>query len=338
MKNVIGNGGGDGGNNGLISGSVLNYAALPSPASSYTGDLFYVQTGSGGILSALNVYKYPKGLYSPNDSDVWELLPFNVEVKAAEDSVTLVNISNWAEFVSYAFDISAGDRLIFNKSVYENRTGTLTSTDPSSDTTNWINRSRYFGDFEAGNYLDIEEDGTLVNIGAGSTWDDLVNSLVGRRLFSNTGTIDYDYYENAIKMQPNGNISSTSDRVIFDLQYPHAAVVDGAMNLHVHWFQETSNKIEFTVQYRIQKNNQPKTTAWTQVISNSDDDSAFTYTSGTLNQITNLASVDMTGAGISATVQFRFTRTDSTSGNILATFVDAHIERDMIGSREEFVK
>lgn len=194
------------------------------------------------------------------------------------------------------------------------------------------------GDVPGGDYLEVEPDGTWKNKGNGTTWDDIVNSLVGRRLFSNVGTIDYNYNENAIKMQPNGDINDRNDRVIFDLQYPHAAIVDGRMNLHIHWFQENANRIEFTVQYRIQKNGQPKTSVWAEIIANSDDHNVFTYVSGALNQITELVSVDMAGAGISATVQFRITRSDSTVGDILATFVDSHIERDMGGSHQEYVK
>ena len=44
------------------------------------------------------------------------------------------------------------------------------------------------------------------------------------------------------------------------------------------------------------------------------------------------------GIGYLSTVQFRLARTDSTSGDILAVFVDAHVERDTVGSRTEFVK
>ena len=194
------------------------------------------------------------------------------------------------------------------------------------------------GDVISGNYFEVEPDGTDVKHGDATVWDDIVNSLVGRRLYSNTGTIDYDYEENAIKMQNDGDINDRNDRVIFDLQYPHAATADGKMNLHVHWHQINTDKIEFTVQYRIQKNGQAKTAPWIEVISNSDDNSVFPYVSGIFNQITELASVDMTGAGISATVQFRFTRSDSTASDILATFVDAHVERDMGGSRQEYVK
>ncbi len=125
----------DVGNKGLIKGSVSTYAALPSPASAYTGQLWYVQTPSGGLLSALNVYKYSKGVYSPNSSNVWELVPINV--KLAEDSTTLVNITNWTEFYNYQFDISAGDRVVYNDLLYKNISGSQIATAPNLDTVNW---------------------------------------------------------------------------------------------------------------------------------------------------------------------------------------------------------
>jgi hypothetical protein len=175
-------------------------------------------------------------------------------------------------------------------------------------------------------------------IGIQQVWDDLVNSLIGRRLSSVAGRIDYNYDNNSITMQNNGDIDTANDRLILNLQYPHAAVADGVMNLHVHWEQVSSNDIEFTTQYRIQSNGSAKETAWTTVISSSVSNSVFPYVSGTINQITKLATVDLTGAGISATVQFRVARTDSTTGDIEAVFVDAHVKRDMVGSRSEYVK
>ena len=126
-----------GGSTGLISGRVDTYAELPAPAADYQGQYWLVEQPSGGALSWMGIYKYPRGIYSPNSSDVWELVPINV--KTSEDSLTLVNISNWIEFYNYAFDINAGDRLIYNNSVYQNLTGTMTNTPPSSDLTNWIN-------------------------------------------------------------------------------------------------------------------------------------------------------------------------------------------------------
>lgn len=201
-----------------------------------------------------------------------------------------------------------------------------------------IRDSLKIGDIDNGNFFEIESDGTTAKRGEATVWDDVVNSLIGRRLYSNQGTIDYDYNENAILFSDDGNISNINDRVVFNLQYPHGAIANGTMNLHIHWTQEDTTDIGFTIQYRIQSNGNAKTTTWTTVTSSSLTDSVFTYTSGILNQITNLAVIDMTGAGISATVQFRMTRSDSNGGTIMGTFVDAHVERDTEGSRQEFVK
>ena len=122
----------------IITGTVPTYGDLPSPASAHTGELYFVEQGSGGLLSWVpltEIYKYPKGLYSPNSSDVWEQVPMNVRV--AEDALTLVNIIDWAEFYAYAFDVNAGDRIVFNGVDYQNRTGTQSSTSPDLDTANW---------------------------------------------------------------------------------------------------------------------------------------------------------------------------------------------------------
>jgi len=119
----------------IIQGPASDYGSLPTPASAYVGQMWYVTSGSGGLLSGLGVYKYPKGLYSPNASNIWELVPFNVKV--SEDSVTLVNITSWSEYIGYSFDIFTGDRLIYNGKEFKNLTGTQTSTAPDIDTTNW---------------------------------------------------------------------------------------------------------------------------------------------------------------------------------------------------------
>lgn len=119
----------------IIAGTVLNFAALPDPPSLYENQLWYVSEASGGFLSGLGIYKYPKGLYTPNPGlTAWELVPINVKV--AEDSTTLISITDWAEFLSYAFDISIGDRVIFLDKEYKNKTGNL-GTAPDVNTTDW---------------------------------------------------------------------------------------------------------------------------------------------------------------------------------------------------------
>ncbi len=187
-------------------------------------------------------------------------------------------------------------------------------------------------------YSEFEDDGTLVAHGEASCWDDVVGSLVARRLESTSGKLNYNWSENTITMQSGGNITNTSDRLMFSQQFPHKARLGSEMRLHIHWEQVSTNKIVWSGQYRIQSNGAAKTTGWTNFSANSTDDSVFPYVSGTFNQITELVQVDMTGASISATLEFRLARTDTTSGDIEATFVDSHYEIDTFGSRAEYVK
>ena len=194
------------------------------------------------------------------------------------------------------------------------------------------------GNVSAGNYAEFEPDGTLALRGDATVWDDLVGSLVGRQLSSTAGKVDYNWAENSITMQPGGNIATINDLLIFNYQKPHGVKTISNIDMHIHWEQPNSNKVEWTIDYRIQDNSTAKTTAWTRVTANSDDDSKFAYVSGTLNQITELAVVNLSAVNISSTVQFRVARTDATATNIEATFVDAHVERDMYGSRQEYVK
>ena len=122
-------------NTKVIAGSVGTYAELPTPTTSYIGELWYVEAPSGGLLTVLNIYKYPKGLYSPNSSDIWEQVSLNVKV--AEDAVTLINVPVWSDYFNYSQDINVGDRLIYNRIIYENITGNQISTTPNLDTLNW---------------------------------------------------------------------------------------------------------------------------------------------------------------------------------------------------------
>lgn len=175
-----------------------------------------------------------------------------------------------------------------------------------------------------------------------SVWDDLVGSLIARNLSSVAGALNYNWDENSITMQPEGSISTQADRLVFNYQKPHAmsnTAPNNTMNLHIHWEQPSADDREFTVQYRIQENGATKETEWTTiVVTASSTNNAFTYTSGTLNQITRLVNIDLSTYALSSTVQFRLARTDSVAGDIEATFIDAHIPYDQLGSRQEYIK
>ena len=187
-------------------------------------------------------------------------------------------------------------------------------------------------------YTGFDEDGTMQAYGDATCWDDIVGSLVASQLNSVAGKLDYNWAENSITMNPSGDPANQADRLIFNFQVPHAAKLS-EMRLHIHWEQTNTTVRTFRVDYRLQNNGAAKTTAWTTVIrSTGGSYDKFTYTSGTLNQITRLVEVDLSSAMLSTTVQFRLTRTDSNAGDVEATFVDAHVERDTLGSRTEYTK
>jgi hypothetical protein len=186
-------------------------------------------------------------------------------------------------------------------------------------------------------YTEFEDDGTLVQYGNATTWEDIQTSLIGRRLASPSGIVAYDYTEAAIVWSGNGTVTNDNDCVIWAIQTPHKAKMD-FFNVHMHWEQVNSVIHTWDLQYRIQSNGAAKTSAWTTVSrSTGGSYDAFTYTSGTLNQITRLAEIDVSGASISSVLQFRLTKSAGT-GSIRTTFVDSHYEADALGSNEEYVK
>lgn len=202
-----------------------------------------------------------------------------------------------------------------------------------------IYESLIIGDKQGGNYLEILKNGMIRAFGAATCWDDLVGNLVGQRLSSTAGKVDYNYANNSITMQSGGSITTANDILLNNLQIPHAAKADGALRQHLHWEQPDDKSYIWTRRWRLQSNNSLKTTSWTEDTATAGTDDVFTYPgSGTLIQITEFPEVDITGVGISGTFQWRLARTDSEVGNVEVVFFDTHVELDSNGSDFEYSK
>lgn len=194
------------------------------------------------------------------------------------------------------------------------------------------------GNVGAGNYTEFESDGTTQLYGEATAWEDITGSVLGASLSDVIGTAQYDWSNNSVTFGPSGNITLSKDRTAFTIQKPHKAKTNSALKLHVHWEQTDNTTRQFTLRYRIQQLGAAKTTAWTNVVVDSNTNNVFAYVSGTLNQITNLVSIDMTGTSISTQIQVHLTRSDAVAGLIHVSFIDFHYEIDTIGSRQEFTK
>jgi len=196
------------------------------------------------------------------------------------------------------------------------------------------------------NCFEVPADGAPRLRGTSTVWADMIGDLYGKRLYSNTGRVDYDYDENAIKFQNNGSITNRNDRIGANIEVNHQFKVGTGMVFkpHIHWFQEVTsgsvNTFVLTMQYRFQRNNHAKTTAWTTIALTAGTDDIFDFTGesdGIYNQISKFPDITIDCA-VSDTFQFRMARTDSVSGDMRVYFMDLHGLIDSQGSEEEYEK
>ena len=172
-------------------------------------------------------------------------------------------------------------------------------------------------------------------------WLDIVKSVVGKQLSLAAGTADNNYDEISITFNPNGSITNLNDVVGANFELNHFINMLGLFKLHIHWWQVSSNDVVFTFKYRVQKNGQAKTTAWTDgsYTVNSGGE-VFTYSADTLNQISLLLTLDLASIGVSVSdiVQVKLTRSDATAGDVDVVMLDAHVQQDGAGSLTEYSK
>lgn len=135
----------------FLSGQVGTYSLLPTPIADYAGEIWATENGEGTQFPFVgsNSYKYPAGTYSPNsDNTKWIQTPFKVNI--SEDSVTLLNITDWASYIGWIEDLNIGDKVTYNLIPYINVTGNYTATSPHQDGLNWDiddeNIIRYYND------------------------------------------------------------------------------------------------------------------------------------------------------------------------------------------------
>ncbi len=190
------------------------------------------------------------------------------------------------------------------------------------------------------NRVAIATDGSFRLEGNATAYKDMIGNLFGQRLNSSSGKIDYDWDENALLMQSGGSISTAADRVQWNNEINHEFEIGTSISFepHVHWWQSDTTQRELTLQWRFQANGEAKDTTWTDIVLTlADGNEVFTYTSGTLCQITDFPSIVVT-CGMSDTLQFRMARTDALSGDLYVYFVDLHGKIDSLGSETEYTK
>lgn len=212
----------------------------------------------------------------------------------------------------------------------------------------WIQpeRSPFFGCYTSGNYTVFEYDGTMVSVGDATCWRDELGPLTADKLYSPAGDFEFDYTEGAIIAKSSARYPT--DYIVAGNQLNHDMPPGTDVEAHLHWEQTTAAMPNWLVGYRWQRGGQAKTTAWTLL---PWTDNTFTWTAGTLNQITDFGYITPpVGYGqVSDRIQYRvfrdvlnttglFSGAEVGLGNMLVTDFDTHRLSNMLGSRLKYSK
>jgi hypothetical protein len=204
----------------------------------------------------------------------------------------------------------------------------------------------YFGDYEAGNYTTYDSDGHFTMYGNARPWRDQISDAIslqesGPGVSRNTTDVTVDYT----------HASNLSDFMYLNIQLNHDKDMSSNIYPHIHWLQSKNYSPNFLLAYRWQKNGSALTSGWTYLKCNL---LAFTYVSGTLNQISYAGGITVpVGSKLSDIVQFKIYRDNAntsgeftgidpynTGGNAITPVlsVDVHFMINSFGSNEEYVK
>lgn len=209
--------------------------------------------------------------------------------------------------------------------------------------TNIVSGLAKFGDVVGGNYTEFESDGSMTAVGDATCYLDEFSQLIGQRLESPSSRIIQSASEGAVYFKDTTVLGT--DYIGMTIQFNHDWDYS-AIYPHLHWWQASANVPNWILQYRWQVNGSAKSTSWTNVAVASH---AFTYSSGTLNQISAFGSIDApSGAGVSTMLQMRITRdttnasglfagADPLTGDVYGVFFDVHKQVNRLGSRQQYV-
>jgi hypothetical protein len=202
------------------------------------------------------------------------------------------------------------------------------------------------GSVSSGDYTEFENDGTMQAHGDATCYRDELQSVTAAKLTSPSNDFEQNDAEGSITAKTSARYPT--DYVSMKLQLNHDWALGTRIYPHLHWWQTSSSTPNWLIEYRWQKQGSVKTTAWSKL---KWSDNAFDWSTGVLNQITVFSYINPpAGYGqVSDIVQFRLYRdyTDASlefgAGdpvNASQDFVnfDIHIEVDMLGSHEEYIK
>ena len=144
----------------------------------------------------------------------------------------------------------------------------------------------------------------------------------------------------------NAAVSSEKE-VNFKLQLPHGKLLDSAIHLHVHWTPTATgsagDKVRWGLEYTKANPNGVFGAVGAYIYATDPIDAPSTTPTAHTHYITEFADIDMTGDALSTILVCRLFRNssdaaDSFAGDVGLLYIDAHIEMNTFGSKEEYTK
>jgi hypothetical protein len=175
-------------------------------------------------------------------------------------------------------------------------------------------------------------------------WDDAKFPVTGDRIDTSSGRLDYDYDKMGVGFQNNARYPEEPVAII--AQMSHAYALGTPIRPHLHWIQEQADVPNWLMEYRIWPNGEPIPSFSLQIPSHH----IFTYTSGSILQITTFPEIDMSAINkVSAFLDIKifrdtanssglFTGADPIGSTVVLKEYDHHFLTDSPGSVREFVK
>jgi len=191
-------------------------------------------------------------------------------------------------------------------------------------------------------------DRAITGIYPDTYFDDLQYQMVGQRLTSPSSDIIYSTYYNYVIFKKTADYPD--DYLIMAIQMSHRWKIGTVVYPHIHWLQTAATMPNFLINYNWEVQGAAESNSFTLQPHTAN---AFTWSAGSLNQITKFGSITPpAGAGLSDILFiYIFRDVANDSGEFAGAEVDAnvqddaytssfdiHFEIDQAGSDTEYVK
>ena len=212
-----------------------------------------------------------------------------------------------------------------------------------------VGATKFGGDAD---YSSFDETGHGTMGGDARPWRDQLSDAVS--LQQSGSGISRNLTEGEVEFSSASTYNSNfslADSMVANIQLNHDKDLTSAIYPHIHFVQKKNYVPNFLLEYRWQTLGSSQVTAWTKIKCNIP---AFTYISGSLNQIAHTSGISVpVGSDISDVVQFRIFRDNTnssgeftgidpynTGGNATVgiTAFDVHFQIDSYGSTNQYTK